>query len=458
MATTTLGGSVLAANDVQIPPIRTNLTDPVMTNQTAKEWYFFWHQSGDRINIFNRMIAYGNHDQRLDPSLAPDGALYVESDRGDVLYEKHQDAQGNAWWQYVAGTMWGTLSPDQRPADLGVHDAGFDYRTTDTDPRYGGREFIWSGTAWVEVTPNRYGTHADRLALTPANLWQGMIYVETDRSGVIYQIQNDVWHYLAGIMYGLLSTAPNDLGANDAGFQFRATDTGANSGRILVWSGSIWVETTPNRWGTHATRLALPLANAWNGMLWVETDRGNVVYQNQGGTWYYSAGTMSGTLSPDQRPTDLGANDAGFQFRATDQERQFYWNGTAWVETAAANSLQWVAASSPLTLTTAMADIPGLALTLARTGTYQVSGVIDFNTFDSQALLLAQLVVNGAAQGILAIYDAFNVPSRATVAQQWMIVTSSANTPIKLQANKNSGTGASLAHVHSTLAATWISP
>ena len=43
--------------------------------------------------------------------------------------------------------MWGTLSPDHRPTDLGVHDAGFDYRGTDQQ-----REFIWSQTAWVENT------------------------------------------------------------------------------------------------------------------------------------------------------------------------------------------------------------------------------------------------------------------------------------------------------------------
>ena len=45
--------------------------------------------------------------------------------------------------------MWGTLVPDQRPTDLGVHDAGFDFRTTVAPPR----EFVWNQTAWVEVTP-----------------------------------------------------------------------------------------------------------------------------------------------------------------------------------------------------------------------------------------------------------------------------------------------------------------
>jgi hypothetical protein len=71
------------------------------------------------------------------------GALYVEFDRGGVIYQNQNNV-----WKYLAGTMWGTLSPDQRPTDLGVNDGGFDFRATDQQ-----REFIWSQTAWVEVTP-----------------------------------------------------------------------------------------------------------------------------------------------------------------------------------------------------------------------------------------------------------------------------------------------------------------
>jgi hypothetical protein len=52
-------------------------------------------------------------------------------------------------WVYIAGTMWGTLSPDQRPTDLGIYDAGFTFRSTVAPPR----EFIWNQTAWVETTP-----------------------------------------------------------------------------------------------------------------------------------------------------------------------------------------------------------------------------------------------------------------------------------------------------------------
>jgi len=88
----------------------------------------------------------------------------------------------------------------------------------------------------------------------------------------------------------------------------------------------------PTLWGTHAERLALAGTQLVNGELFIEYDRTNVIYQYQRGTWVYLAGTMWGTLSPDQRPTDLGVRDAGFHFRGTDQQREFIWSGSAWVE------------------------------------------------------------------------------------------------------------------------------
>jgi hypothetical protein len=134
-------------------------------------------------------------------------------------------------------------------------------------------------------------------------------------------------------MFGTLSPdqRPTDLGpAADVGFLFRTTTDPAQA---FAWSGTAWIETTPIRYGTHAERLAAPIADLVSGMLWMETDRGSVIYQNQGGTWLYLAGTMWDTLVPDQRPTDLGVFDAGFDFRTTDPPpREFIWNQTAWVE------------------------------------------------------------------------------------------------------------------------------
>jgi len=270
--------------------------------------------------------ASGTHAGRPAPGDMPDGALYVEIDRG-VIYSNQ-----NGVWQYVAGTMFGALSPDQRPADLGVNDGGFEFVANDTDPAIRGRDFIWSGTAWVETSPVLYGTHALRplLADAPARC----LYVEVDRGSVIYQNQGVGWQYIAGTMYGTLSPdqRPTDLGpAADAGFVFK---TNVDPAQTFVWSGTDWIETTPIRYGTHAQRLAAIIANLASGMLWMETDRGSVIYQKQGGTWLYLAGTMWDTMSPDHRPTDLGVHDAGFDYRSTDPPpREFIWNQTAWVET-----------------------------------------------------------------------------------------------------------------------------
>lgn len=179
----------------------------------------------------------GTHNGRPAPGDAPDGALYVESDR-TVLYSNINGA-----WHYIGGTMWGTINPDQRPTDLGVNDAGFDFRTVDQPAR----EFIWSQAYWVEVTPVRFGTHAQRLAVDVTRVIEQMLWVETDRT-VLYQLMlvsgsTPVWQYIAGTMWGTLSPdqRPADLGTHDAGFDFRGTD----QQREFIWSQGAWIEVTP---------------------------------------------------------------------------------------------------------------------------------------------------------------------------------------------------------------------
>ena len=178
----------------------------------------------------------GTHAARPDPSGAPDGAIYVESDRG-VIY-----CNEGGVWQYIAGTMYALLNPDQRPTDLGVNDAGFEFRSIDTDPNYAPRQFLWSQSEWIETTMVLYGTHALRPPAneqTPART----IYVESDR-GALYQHQFGFWQYIAGTMWGTLvpDQRPTDLGTHDAGFDFRTTDAPP---REFIWSQTAWVETTP---------------------------------------------------------------------------------------------------------------------------------------------------------------------------------------------------------------------
>ena len=235
-----------------IPPIRQSVEDIKSAQNgdtpplTEKSWYLYWDGLGKASNRQAQMITYGTHADRPDPNVMPDGAIYVESDRA-VIYEKINGA-----WKYLAGTMWGSLSPDQRPTDLATNDEdlGFEFSSSDSTADYAGRTFLWNRTSWMETTRVRYGTHAGRLA---ANIY------------------------------------------------------------TLV-----------------------------NGTIWFESDRGYVIYESAYWSWWYVAGIMWGTISPDQRPTDLGSRDAGFTFRGTDQAREFIWSGSAWVETTATNANYWV--------------------------------------------------------------------------------------------------------------------
>ena len=316
----------------------------------------------------------GTHANRPDPSTVPDGSLYVEFDRG-VLY-----CNENGVWQYIAGTMYATLNPDQRPTDLGANDAGFEFRSIDTDPDYAPRQFLWSQSEWIETTMVLYGTHAAR---PPAD------------------------------------------------------------------------EQTPPR------------------TIYVESDRG-AIYQQQAGVWQYLAGTMWGTLSPDQRPTDLGTHDAGFDYRTTDPPpREFIWSQTAWIETTPpqVGLLQFAQATGQLTLATTAADIPGATLTLTRAGRHLITGCFDLagtGAGDAGAIAIGQLNANGTVQAPLAVLAPLMITGtglstspqqlRSTLFQQWSYLASTPGQVVTLQAWKNSGTGTSLAVTQTTISALWVSP
>ena len=443
-------------NDLpQIPPIRTTLLDPSGGNTTAKEWYYYWGQTGDKLNA---LVTEGTSANRPNAGDMPDGAIYVDSDQS-VIYVN----EGGAW-HYLAGTMWGPLSPDQRPTDLGANDAGFEYRSIDSSDTYAPRTFVWSGSVWVETTLVLYGTHANRPpadALTPPRT----LYVETDRTEVIYQQQANAWHFLAGSMWGTLTPdqRPTDLGANDAGFEYRSTDASDTyAPRTFIWSGTVWIETTLVEYGLHANR---PAANAQTPprTIYVETDRSGVIYQQQANAWHFLAGTMWGPLTPDQRPTDLGANDAGFTFRATDSPaRSFVWSGSAWIETTPSQTgiVLLGSASADITLTTSGQPVSGTLLTLSRAGQWLIRGVFYFylsGTGDSGAYLSGNLLQNGAGGTRQAILT--GAPGAGgTVTQQWLFTAAVGNT-VQLQAWKTGGTGASVIYASGTsISATWISP
>lgn len=82
------------------------------------------------------------------------------------------------------------------------------------------------------------GTHANRSLQSPAALGVSDLWFETDRT-VFYiaDFTNNRWLYASGFMVGTAASAPTDLGANDAGFQYQCSD----SQHIVEWTGTQWV-------------------------------------------------------------------------------------------------------------------------------------------------------------------------------------------------------------------------
>ncbi len=266
--------------------------------------------------------TYGSHADRPDPGGVTDGTVYIEFDRGSVY--QNQDGV----WQYITGTMWATLSPDLRPTDLGTHDGGFDFRTTDQPAR----EFIWSQTEWIEATPVRYGTHAQRLAVVVAQVIDQMLWVETDR-GAIYQLQNGIWQYLAGTMWGTMSPdqRPTDLGTHDAGFDFRTTDAPP---REFIWSQTAWVETTSIGGGANLTHPNVVTKVGTAGQI-VEGGITDASAGNSGTVQITAAANPDATLlvATGTSKSGIRAGGAEIQSYAVNNSwfaENLYYNGSTW--------------------------------------------------------------------------------------------------------------------------------
>jgi len=224
------------------------------------------------------------------------------------------------------------------------------------------------------------------------------------------------------------------------------------------------------RSGTHAGRLAVPAGTLPINALWIETDRSNVIYQiepSDAPTWVYVAGTMYATLSPDQRPADLGARDAGFDFRSTDSDplygaRQFLWSGATWVEVTP--SVQIATGTAPdVPLAIMMQDIPGCSLTLMRAGRYLITGCFALQLSgagDAGQFLYGHVSLNGST--VPAPQSAFVVGAigtGGTHTMQWSYTAPTAAVIAKLQARKTGGTGSSVAYASAcVISALWIGP
>lgn len=93
----------------------------------------------------------------------------------------------------------------------------------------------------ILLVRSRYGLHTSRVATDPG-LVNGALFVETDRTNIIYQAQNVAgafkWVYVTGTMRSTISPdlRPTDLATSDTGFMYLATDTNV----LYRWSGSAW--------------------------------------------------------------------------------------------------------------------------------------------------------------------------------------------------------------------------
>lgn len=160
------------ASAIVTPPIRTPLTPPEAApigrssdrriadiegrlNDLAatRDWWLYWNsltqgvnQNAANIDAIAQELAAelrsGTHAERL--AVAPDqlGALWIETDRNNIVYQA-QDVAGTPAWVYVTGAMYGTvIALDQRPTDLGVNDAGLIFLSSDST------SVRWNGGNW----------------------------------------------------------------------------------------------------------------------------------------------------------------------------------------------------------------------------------------------------------------------------------------------------------------------
>ena len=93
-----------------------------------------------------------------------------------------------------------------------------------------------SGGAAATAATTMSGTHAERLVTA---MVRGLRFFETDRTTTYVATETGgvlAWSVSSGVMVGLEGGQPNDLGAEDVGFRYDATDTYKG----YRWTGSAW--------------------------------------------------------------------------------------------------------------------------------------------------------------------------------------------------------------------------
>ena len=133
----------------------------------------------------------------------------------------------------------------------------------------------WSASAQADL--HFQGLHADRpSALGLAN---GTLYYETDRQ-VTYTVSEGDWLYASGAQLATTALRPQDLGPNDAGYLFVASDQSV----LSVWNGTGWLQLTsgpgtgPSVWGpSPANFLWGPVTAGQPGFTWGQSISGSTI-------------------------------------------------------------------------------------------------------------------------------------------------------------------------------------
>ena len=88
-------------NVPRVPPQNSPYPDSYSIKLFSKNWWLFFSSITAYLEVINDFVQSGTHADRLalNLTLLPEGALFVESDRNNLVYQIQDGA-----WQYVTGT------------------------------------------------------------------------------------------------------------------------------------------------------------------------------------------------------------------------------------------------------------------------------------------------------------------------------------------------------------------
>lgn len=368
------------------------------------------------------------------------------------------------------------------------------------------------GVAVESVAVVLYDTHANRLANYPAgNYVAGTLFYETDRQ-VIYVDTGTVWLYAVGIEYNSLASRPGDLGTNDVGFLFVASDYSDTvsyrwSGTAWLWFQGVYYAVTASRPSGLGTNDAgfqfidttLKIFEFWNGSTWVTIGSSKIfspnfrAFSGSTDTLLITDFTVESTNSGAATETLLDATtcldqtfciknsvtstnnlsvspivgqtiDGGSLILQPQESVIIQSDGSNWVILAyyrlslTGLVLQGESNGIQLNLTTSYQNVAGAAVTLNRTGTWLVQGVLDYEGASTAGAATGQLLVAGSPFSPTMPVVVGNLTSQVST-QVWVVVAASSSVALQLQAKSNTGPGTAFANNAvgwSSLTATWI--